>query len=238
VSEAAQRAVLLVEDEARVADFLHRGLRAEGYALTIARDGEEGLALALTGDFAVIVLDLMLPRLSGLDVCQRLRAAGRLTPVLMLTAIDAVEKRVEGLRRGADDYLGKPFAFDELLARIEALIRRDRRFAVGERRLAVGDLAFDRDALRVERGGRAVELTAKELALLDFLMGQPGRVVSRARILSNVWGVAEDPLTNVVDVFVRRLRKKLHDPEGRLIRTVRGYGYKIEAESGSSADSS
>jgi DNA-binding response OmpR family regulator len=238
LTDPAKRAVLLVEDESRVADFVQRGLRAEGYAVTLARDGEEGLGLATAGDFAAIVLDLMLPRLSGLDLCRRLRAAGRLTPVLMLTALDGVEKRVEGLRLGADDYLVKPFAFDELLARLEALIRRDRRFAAGERRLVVGDLVFDRDALRVARGGRAVELTAKELALLDFLMTQPGKVVSRARILSNVWGLAEDPLTNVVDVFVRRLRKKLGDRDGGLIRTVRGYGYRIESEAGDNAESS
>lgn len=228
MSDAGARAVLLVEDEARVADFVQRGLRAEGYQVTVETDGEAGLARAGAGGFAVIVLDLMLPRLGGVELCQRLRAGGDLTPVLMLTALDTVENRVAGLRMGADDYLGKPFAFDELVARLGALIRRDRRFVPDDRRLCVGDVAFDRAALRVERAGRPVELTAKELALLEFLMSQAGRVVSRARILSNVWGVSEDPLTNVVDVFIRRLRVKLDDPDARLIATVRGYGYRFE----------
>lgn len=226
---ASSGRILLVEDEARVADFLTRGLRAEGYGVVHARDGEEALEVARQGEFSAIILDRMLPGIAGEEVCQRLRAGNLLTPVLILSALDAVDDRVEGLRMGADDYLCKPFAFEELLARIDALIRRDRRFAPTETRLVVGDLVFDRQALRAERAGRSIELTAKELALLEFLMSQSGRVVSRARILSNVWGVSEDPLTNVVDVFIRRLRRKLDDPDARLIATVRGYGYRLAA---------
>ena len=221
--------LLVVEDEDRVADFLARGLRADGYVVTVARTGPEGLELGRTGAFAAIVLDLMLPGLPGQDVCQSLRAAGDITPILMLTALDAVEDRVEGLRMGADDYMTKPFAFDELIARIEALIRRNRTFDVEPKRLAVLDLAFDRDTLRVTRAGRPIELTAKELALLELFMSAPGRVFSRARILSNVWGYSADPLTNVVDVYIRRLRKKLDDEAATLIVTVRGSGYRLEA---------
>jgi DNA-binding response OmpR family regulator len=223
------RSVLLVEDEARVADFIQRGLKAEGYVVAVESTGTDALARVERDAFAVIVLDVRLPGMSGLEVCATLRAQGRTTPILMLTALDSVPDRVEGLRLGADDYLGKPFAFDELLARIEALARRSGAFRPSEERLVVGDLVLDLPTLVVTRGGRPVELTARELAMLQFLMAQGGRVVSRARILCNVWGVNEDPLTNVVDVFVRRLRRKIGDLDGRLLRTVRGYGYRLDA---------
>ncbi len=228
-NETPNRQLLVVEDEERVADFLARGLRAEGYAVTVARTGPDGLELARSNGFAVVVLDLMLPGLSGQDVCLALRAAGDLTPILMLTALDAIEDRVGGLRLGADDYLTKPFAFDELLARIEALVRRNRGFPGGDgRTLSVGAVVFDRETLRVTRDNRSVDLTAKELSLLELLMSAPGKAFSRARILSNVWGYSEDPLTNVVDVYIRRLRKKLGDDDASFIVTLRGHGYKLE----------
>lgn len=221
--------ILVVEDDARVADFLNRGLRAEGHSVKLARNGADGLALARAGECNVILLDVMLPGMDGMEVCQTLRSEGNLTPILMLTAMAAVEDRVAGLRCGADDYLAKPFAFDELLARIDALRRRSSGTAPASNLLVVADLVFDRDSMRVTRAGKAVALTAKELALLELLMRHPGRLYSRERILSNVWGAQEDPMTNVVDVYVRRLRIKLEDGDSLpLIRTVRGLGYKID----------
>ncbi len=232
----SSRGLLVVEDQERVANFLVRGLRAEGYAVTHCSNGVDALEAAMAGGFAAILLDLMLPRLSGQDVCQRLRAAGNMTPILMLTALDGVEQRVEGLRLGADDYLTKPFAFEELVARVSALIRRDRGFRDDGPALVAGDIVFDRVRMVVARGGSVIELTAKELALLEFLMSHPGRMLSRTRILSNVWGYAEDPLTNVVDVYVRRLRKKLGDLDADLIVTVRGFGYRFDSAGGSRRD--
>ena len=222
--------LLLVEDDPRVSDFLVRGLRAEGYGVTLAVSGSEGLNFGLTVEFDLILLDLVLPGMPGLEVCQELRARRMLTPILMLTALDTVEDKVEGLRIGADDYLTKPFDFDELLAHIQALIRRSHRFAVKSEQLTVADLVFDRQTLRVQRGERVIELTAKELALLELLMSVPGKVFSRTRILSNVWGYAKDPLTNVVDVYIRRLRNKIDEGAAKpLIKTVRGMGYKLDA---------
>jgi DNA-binding response OmpR family regulator len=223
--------LLIVEDDARVADFLERGLRAEGYAVSLARTGPEGLAAARQGEWALIVLDVMLPGCSGMDVLQTLRSEGWQTPVLMLTAMDSLEDKVGGLRLGADDYLTKPFAFDELVARLEALQRRGRALQQVNSVLALADLRLDRERMRVTRADQPIVLTAKEMAFLELLMSAPGRVFSRERILSNVWGANEDPLTNVVDVYVRRLRQKID--EGRelaLLKTVRGVGYKIDAE--------
>ena len=220
--------LLIVEDDPRVVDFLTRGLRAEGYGVSVARTGPEGLALARTQAFDLVLLDLLLPGMHGLEVCQELRARRVLTPILMLSAMDTTEDKVGGLRLGADDYLTKPFDFDELLARIEALLRRSRSFAEKRPRLQVANLSFDRKTLQVRRGERAISLTAKELALLELLMSAPGRVFSRERILNNVWGYTEDPLTNIVDVYIRRLRTKLDmDGEPPLLHTVRGVGYKL-----------
>ena len=222
--------LLVVEDDSRVADFLDRGLRAAGYRVSLARSGPEGLAMARTGEPALILLDLMLPGLSGIDLCQTLRAEGRHTPVLMLTAMSALDDKVAGLRLGADDYLTKPFAFDELLARIEALLRRGREQRPIATLLSVGDLVLDRERMVVTRNGEPVPLTAKEMAFLELLMSAPGRMFSREQILSNVWGLSEDPLTNVVDVYVKRLRIKLD--EGRaspMLQTVRGFGYRLDA---------
>jgi DNA-binding response OmpR family regulator len=178
----------------------------------------------------VVVLDLMLPGMNGLDICQTLRAQGVPFPILMLTALSALEERVAGLRMGADDYLCKPFEFEELLARLEALGRRAQGMATRASQLQVADIVLDRDSMRASRAGEALNLTARELALLELLMSAPGRLFSRERILSSVWGLNEDPLTNVVDVYIRRLRSKID--EGRavpLIQTMRGLGYRLEA---------
>lgn len=224
--------ILVIEDDNRVAEFLDRGMRAEGYVVQVARNGTEGLAMARGGDYTLILLDVMLPGINGIEVCQTLRSEGRYVPILMLTAMSTVEDRVTGLRCGADDYLGKPFAFEELLARMEALHRRGPMQLEADSTLKVGDLVFDRDKMRVNRAGRVLHLTAKEMALLELLMRLPGRLYSRERILANVWGVHEDPLTNVVDVYVRRLRAKLDDGHAvNLIKTVRGLGYKLDTES-------
>jgi len=232
--------ILLVEDDARIADFLLRGLRAEGWRVEHAASGPEGLAMARAAardearDAAatptLVVLDLMLPGLNGLEVCQALRAEGVALPILMLTALATLDDRVAGLRLGADDYLCKPFEFEELLARLEALARRGRpQRARPSAQLVVADLVFDRERMRVARAGRPITLTARELALLELLMSAPGRLFSRERILATVWGTHEDPLTNIVDVYIRRLRSKVDEGfEPALIHTQRGLGYRLE----------
>ncbi|MDP9964647.1 DNA-binding response OmpR family regulator [Variovorax beijingensis] len=227
------RNILIVEDDPRVADFLVRGLKAEGFAVQHARTGPQGLELARRGDLALLILDLMLPGINGLELCQTFRAEGGQTPVLMLTAMSTTEDKVNGLRLGADDYLTKPFDFEELLARIEALLRRGRDLRPRVTTLQVADLVLDRERMRVERAGQPITLTAKELAFLELLMSAPGRVYSRERILANVWGTHEDPLTNIVDVYVRRLRMKIDDDHAvQLLQTVRGLGYRISEAAG------
>lgn len=224
--------ILVIEDDSRVADFLSRGLRAERHTVQLAKNGLDGLALARSSDCNIILLDVMLPGMDGIEVCQTLRGERRNTPILMLTALSTVEDRVSGLRCGADDYLTKPFAFDELLARIDALCRRSGQLTEVISLLKLADLVFDREKMRVERANQFINLTAKELAMLELLMRYPGRLYSRERILSNVWGANEDPLTNVVDVYISRLRAKIdtgHDLQ--LIKTVRGLGYKMDADS-------
>ena len=223
-------ALLLVEDDERVRRFVVRGLEAEGFSVAVACDGPEGFVRARSEIFDLLVLDIMLPGFSGRELCKRLRGAGVATPILMLTALDATEDKVEGLRGGADDYLTKPFDFDELLARIEALIRRGRGAATEPPPvLQAGEIILDRGAVTVHRGGQAVDLTLKEFQLLELLMSSPGKAMSRTRILNKVWGYDSDPLTNIVDVYIRRLRTKLNwDSETGLIRTLRGYGYKLE----------
>jgi two-component system OmpR family response regulator len=221
--------VLVVEDEVKMARAIRRGMEQEGYAVDTALDGDEGLHLVTENDYDAIVLDVMLPGVDGLEVCRRLRERGRWAPVLMLTARDTVPDRIEGLDAGADDYLVKPFAFGELLARLRALIRRGavERPAV----LQVGDLALDPAGHSVTRAGRQVELSAREFALLEFLMRHPGEVVSRTAILEHVWDYNYDGFSNVVDVYVGYLRRKLEQPFGRtLIRTVRGVGYALETQ--------
>ncbi len=223
--------VLVVEDDVRVADFLERGLKAEGYTITLARNGSKGLELARAGDYALIILDWMLPGMNGIEITQALRAGRIMTPILMLTAMGALTDRVQGLRVGADDYLVKPFAFEELLARMEAMRRRADAGSAAKppESLELADLTLDRNKMQVHRAGKRIELTAKELAVLELLLTTPQRVFSRERILANVWGASEDPLTNVVDVYIRRLRVKIDEGfDPPLIRTVRGFGYKID----------
>lgn len=226
--------VLIVEDEPRVADFLDRGLRAEGHFCVVAGDGKEGLSLALNGDFDLILLDLVLPRMHGHEVCQQLRINKVSTPLVILTAMDSVEDVVAGLRLGADDYMTKPFSFEELLARVESVMRRNSTRVHEDPCLRVGPVTFDRDALRVSVDDREVHMTAKELAILELLMSNPGKLFSRERILSNVWGLNMDPLTNVVDVYIGKLRKKIDPDDGEsMIETVRGLGYRLHLPPGS-----
>lgn len=223
--------LLVVEDDTRVADFLLRGLRAEGYGVDHAENGQDGHDLAVRTNYDLIILDLMLPGMHGLDVCQELRKAGVLTPIIMLTAMHTLEDRIEGLRLGADDYLPKPFAFDELLARIEAQLRRNRRFEHLQKIIEVGDLSLNLETLDFHRADELIDLTAKELAILELLMRSPGKVFSRERILSNVWGTNADPLTNIVDVYIGKLRKKIDaDQKESYLKTIRGRGYKILAK--------
>ncbi|MGH6925040.1 MAG: response regulator transcription factor [Propylenella sp.] len=218
---------LLVEDDVRIASFVRRGLEAEGYAVDLAESGDEALALANDGAYPLVILDRMLPGIDGLNVCRAMREAGSDSMVLMLTAKDSLQDKLDGLGGGADDYLTKPFAFDELLARMHALLRRGPyRGEAGA--LQVGDLVLDPSDHSVRRGERRIDLTAKEFALLSYLMSHPGKVLSRPRLLSNVWGYSFEPGTKVVDVYIRYLRKKVDEGEERpLIQTVRGVGYKV-----------
>ena len=220
--------VLLVEDEIKMARAVRRGLEQEGYGVDVFGDGEEALFQATEQDYDAIVLDVMLPGRDGFELCRTLREQGRWAPVLMLTARDAVDDRIRGLDVGADDYLVKPFAFGELLARLRALIRRgpQERPTV----LQVDDVTLDPAAHRVIRSEREVELSSREFALLEYLMRHPGEVVTRRRILEHVWDYNYDGLSNVVDVYVGYLRKKLERPFGRpFIRTIRGVGYAVGA---------
>ena len=220
--------ILIVEDETRIADFLQRGLRAEGHFPVVANDGESGLALALEGDFDLILLDMMLPGLHGREICQQLRMSKINTPLIILSAMDSLDDVIAGLRMGADDYMTKPFSFEELLARIETVMRRSSEVTSEEQSLAVGSLAFDRESLRFTVEGNEIKMTAKELAIIELLMSHPGTLFSRERILSNVWGMNMDPLTNVVDVYIGKLRKKIDgDKTDSIIETVRGLGYRL-----------
>jgi two-component system, OmpR family, response regulator len=228
--------VLIVEDEVKMAALLKRGLEEEGYAVDTAGDGQQALWLGTENPYDAIVLDVMLPDLDGFEICKRLREAGRWSPVLMLTARDDVPDRVAGLDAGADDYLTKPFAFAELVARLRALVRR----GAPERpaALRVGDLVMDPATRRVARQDVPIELTAKEFALLEYLLRHPGEVLSRAQLIEHVWDFAYDGDSNVVDVYVRYLREKVDRPFGSdSIETVRGAGYRLrEAPGDGSSD--
>jgi len=221
--------VLVVEDEKKLGELLRRGLDEEGYAADLADRGEEALWMAHAVPYDVIVLDVMLPGADGYEICRRLRGDGVWAPVLMLTARDAVDDRVSGLDAGADDYLTKPFSFEELLARIRALTRR----APVERPpvLEVGDLRLDPAAHRAWRGDQELDLSAKEFALLELFMRRPGVTLSRTQLLDGAWDIAFESRSNVIDVYVRYLREKIDRPFGRdSIETIRGVGYRLSAE--------
>lgn len=223
--------ILLVEDERRLASAIRRVLEEEGHVVDVVHDGEDGLYQALLETYDVIVLDVMLPGRDGFSVARELRAKGRTTPILMLTARDAIPDRVAGLDAGADDYLVKPFALSELLARLRALDRRARMSAGEGHVLRVGDLELDLRAREARRGGRRVELTAKEFALLEALMRHPGQVLTRSQLLDMVWHYDATIESNIVDTYIHYLRTKVDkDFEPKLIRTVRGAGYAIRDE--------
>ncbi len=220
--------VLLVEDEPRIAEFVANGLNENGYSVDIASDGETALDWPSAADFDLIILDVMLPVLDGIEVCRTLRQRGLSTPILMLTARDAVEDRVRGLDSGADDYLVKPFAFAELLARLRALSRREPATIGNE--LAVGDLVIETASREVSRADCRVELTAKEFGLLEDLMRHPNQVLTRTMIAEHVWNYDFDNATNVIDVHVKNLRRKIDGDKTSLIQTVRGVGYRMQAD--------
>jgi two-component system, OmpR family, response regulator len=227
--------VLVIEDHERMAELIERGLRRERYAVDVASTGRAGFGMAATNDYEAVILDLMLPDTDGFEVVGRLRDRGRWMPILLLTARDAVDDRVRGLDAGADDYLTKPFAFAELLARLRALIRRDPapRPAV----LRAGDLRLDPASREVWRGERPIELTPKEFALLHLFMRRPGMVLTREVILDHAWDFGYDGESNVVDVYVRYLREKVDRPFGcRSIETVRGVGYRLRKEAADAPD--
>jgi two-component system OmpR family response regulator len=218
---------LVIEDDPTIADFVARGLREAGFAVDVAADGEEGLAAALDRSPDVAIVDVMLPKRDGLSVIDELRRRGRSTPVLILSARRSVDDRVRGLQAGGDDYLTKPFAFAELLARVQALVRRATR-ATEPTTLTVGDLSMDLLSRKVIRAGKTIDLRPREFALLEYLMRNTGKVVSKTMILSHVWEYNFDPQTNIVDVLVSRLRDKIDRPfEHKLLRTVRGVGYVL-----------
>ena len=219
---------LIVEDDRAIAEFVGRGLREAGFAVDQAPDGETGLALALSEPYDVAIVDLMLPQRDGLSLIDELRRRARTIPVLILSARRSVDDRVRGLQSGGDDYLTKPFAFAELLARVQALVRRATR-SPEPTTLTIGDLTLDLLSRRVTRGSTPIELRPREFALLEYLMRNPGKVVSKTMILSHVWDYSFDPQTNIVDVLVSRLREKIDRPfDRKLVRTVRGVGYVLE----------
>ena len=220
--------ILLVEDEKKMASFIERGLKEEGYAVDVCYDGEKGWECASTNEYDCILLDVMLPKLNGLDLCAKIRGEGVRTPVLVLTARDSVEDKIKGLDQGADDYLTKPFAFDELLARIRALLRRPREFEE-KTRLKAGPIEMDLLTRRALVDRKEITLSQKEFSLLEFLMRHKGQVVSRTQIAEHVWDLHFDPMSNTIDVYINFLRKKIDAPghaESR-IETVRGAGYRL-----------
>jgi two-component system, OmpR family, copper resistance phosphate regulon response regulator CusR len=219
--------VLIVEDDVRISNFVAKGLRENSYAVDVAADGEEALFHASVNDYDVIILDVMIPKKDGFAVCGELRSSGLKTPILMLTARDAIDDRISGLDCGADDYLVKPFDFKELLARLRALLRRNSDFR--PQKIVVADLEVDTTAQRVWRGGREIPLTGKEFALLEYLAREQNKVVGRAEIAEHVWDENFDAFSNLIEVYIKRLRAKIDDGfEVRLIHTRRGAGYILE----------
>ncbi len=220
--------ILLVEDEQNVASFLKKGLEEEFYTVDVAEDGADGFAMGTSKEYDCIILDVMLPEISGIEICKKLRSSNVKTPILMLTALESVGSKVEGLESGADDYLTKPFAFSELLARIRALLRRAPD-ALSE--LTLNDLRMDLLSRRVFRGDQEIILTQKGFAILEYFLRNKGRVLSRTQIIENIWGYNFDPNTNVVDVHIKFLREKIDKGfDKKLIHTVRGSGYVLKAE--------
>lgn len=223
--------ILIVEDDREIAEFLAIGLSAEGYDVIVEPQGAGMIERVRAGDVRLVILDRMLPDAEGVDLCRRLRSAGNDILVLMLTARDALEEKLEGLRAGVDDYVTKPFAFEELLARIQILLRRASPTAEPARTLAYADLSVDLERKVAYRGGRELTLTATEFNLLRFFLENAGRVVSRMEILNAVWGYDFDPHTNIVEVYIAYLRRKMDREAGpRLLRNVRGFGYMLSAE--------
>ena len=222
--------VLLIEDDVAIARLLKEGLEDESYAVDVAHDGDEGYRTAVADEYDVIILDIMLPGMNGYEVCRALRNDGNKTPILMLTARDAERDIVEGLDAGADDYLSKPFSFDVLLARIRALLRRPNEKL--EEILQVGDLKLDPSSKKVTRASQEINLTAKEYGVLEYLMRNKGKVLSKEQIISHVWDFDADVLPNNVELFIMFLRQKIDNPfKSKLIHTVSGFGYKLEEKS-------
>lgn len=220
--------ILIVDDDRRLVGIIRRGMLEEGYAADVAYDGEEGGYLAEINPYDLIILDIMMPKKDGVEVCRNLRAKGINVPILMLTAKDAVEDRVKGLDAGADDYLVKPFAFNELAARVRALLRREAKTKSPE--LRVGDLVLNTVTRQVRRGDREIELTTKEYAILEYFMRHPNAVITRTMIEEHAWDYDFDSFSNLVDVYIRRIRRKIdRDGEESLIQTVRGAGYRLRA---------
>lgn len=220
--------ILLVEDEQGVAAFIKKGLEEEYYGVDLASDGNDGLLLATSGEYDLILLDIMLPGINGIELVKTIRQQGIKTPILLLTALDALGSKIEGLESGADDYLTKPFAFSELLARIRALLRRS---TESQSELTLVDLKLDLLSRRVFRANKEIILTPKEFAILEFMLRNKGRVLSRTQIIENIWGYNFDPNTNIVDVHIRYLREKVDMGfEKKLIQTVRGAGYVLKSD--------
>jgi two-component system, OmpR family, response regulator len=220
--------ILMIEDEPRVADFVRRGLRPEGWMVDIVNSAEDGLEQLKIESYDVVLLDVMLPGMSGDEMCRHLRSIRNDVPILMLSALGSTDDRVKGLRTGADDYLPKPFEFDELVARIDALHRRRAKAMVPQESfMAVGPLKYDSGSMRIYCDDVELDLSAKEREVLVVLMRNPGRVLARERLLNAVWGLEADPLTNVVDVTISRIRRKLVDRAG-MIATIRNYGYRLD----------
>ena len=220
--------ILLVEDEKNVASFIRKGLEEEFYTVDVAEDGLKGLSMAISKAYSLLIVDIMLPGLSGIELCKRLREKGAKVPILLLTAIDSIDSKVKGLENGADDYLTKPFAFSELLARIKALLRR---VSDSVSELFIDDLRIDLLSRRVFRNNKEIMLTPKEFSLLEYLLRNKGKVLSRAEIIENVWGYDFDPTTNIIDVHIKFLREKVDTGfHKKLIHTVRGTGYVLKEE--------
>lgn len=221
--------ILLVEDDKKIAGFIVKGLREENYAIDVFHNGEDGLYWALANDYDLIILDIMLPIKNGLEICGEIRSNGKTTPIIMLTAKDSIQDKVKGLQTGADDYLSKPFSFDELLARIKALLRRSQKYQT--QILSADDLELDISSRRVFRSGKEIILSGREYSLLEFLMRNKNKIVTETQIIEHVWDMNSELFTNVVNVYIHHLRKKISEPnKEKLIYTLRGRGYILKDE--------